>query len=87
MSTAAASTGPARLPGFIKMANGDSKFRSRKFILAVFSFAAVSTFAAFGTFELAKDAGDIALIIGSWGTSNATILGLYNYANWKTGGE
>jgi len=69
------------------MANGDSTFRSRKFILAAASLATVSVFAGFGTFILAADGGDIALIIGAWAASDGTILGLYNYVNWKTGGE
>ena len=59
----------------------NSKKRSRKWVLAVASFMVVSLFAGFGIWELAKDAGDVALIIGAWAASDTTILGLYNYAN------
>ncbi len=65
------------------MANDDSKYRSRKWIIATVSLSVVTIFAAFGLFKLAKDAGDVALIIGAWAGSNTTIIGLYNYANVK----
>jgi len=68
------------------MANGDSKYRSRKFLIAAASFVVVTIFAGFGLWSLAKDGGDVALIIGSWAASDTTILGLYNYANVKEGG-
>lgn len=64
------------------MSNGaDSKYRSRKFLFAGASFIAVTLMAFFGCLELAKDAGDIALIIGAWATSDGVILKLYNDAN------
>lgn len=59
----------------------DDKFRSRKFLIAAASFVVVTIFAAFGLLKLAKDAGDVALIIGSWAGSDTAILGLYNHAN------
>ena len=65
------------------MANGDSKYRSRKWLIATISLSIVTIFAGFGMFELASDAGDVALIIGAWAGSNTTIIGLYNYANIK----
>lgn len=61
----------------------NGKKRSRKWVLALSSFIVVTIFAAFGLYELAKDAGDVALIIGSWAASDGTILGLYNHANVK----
>lgn len=54
---------------------------SRKWVLAVASFIVATLFSAFGIIHLAKDAGDVALLIGAWAASDATILGLYNYAN------
>lgn len=69
------------------MSNGDPKYRSRKWLLAVASFLVITIFAAFGLLKLAKDAGDAALVLGAWAGSDTTILGLYNYANWKTGGK
>jgi len=66
--------------------NGDSKFRSRKWLLAVASLGVVTIFAIFGLVKLAKDAGDAALIIGTWAGSDTTILGLYNYADLKARG-
>lgn len=61
----------------------DKRYRSRKFLFAAASFLAVTAFAAFGVLKLAADAKDIALLIGSWGTVDATILGLYSVANVK----
>ena len=68
------------------MSNSDSKYRSRKWILATVSLGLVTIFAGFGLFSLAKDAGDAALIMGAWAGSDTTILGLYNYANIKANG-
>ena len=65
------------------MANGESKFRSRKFLLAVASFVVVTIFAGFGLCTLASDAGDVALILGAWAGSDTTILGLYNHYDVK----
>ena len=59
----------------------DDKFRSRKFIIASASFLVVTAFAGWGVLKLAADAKDVALLIGAWGTSDATILGLYSWAN------
>jgi hypothetical protein len=50
-------------------------------VIAASSLVIVTAFAAFGILELAKDAGDVALIMGAWAASDGTILGLYNYAN------
>lgn len=61
----------------------DNRYRSRKFIFAAASFLVVSALACFGAIKLAVDAKDIALLIGAWGTVDATILGLYSYANVK----
>jgi hypothetical protein len=64
------------------MSNGtDNKYRSRKWIIAVASFVVVTLFAGFGILVLAKDAGDVALIIGAWAASDMTILGIYNVTN------
>ena len=64
------------------MSNGtDSKYRSRKWIIAVASFVVVTLFAGFGIWVLAKDAGDAALIIAAWAGSDMTILGIYNTTN------
>ena len=69
------------------MTNGaDSKYRSRKFIFAAGSFLAATAMAFFGCVVLAKDAGDIAMVIGAWGVANALVLKLYNDANLKAGG-
>ena len=68
------------------MANGDNKYRSRKWILATVSLGIVTIFAAFGLLKLAEDGGDFALILGAWAGSDTTILGLYNYANLKARG-
>lgn len=68
------------------MANGDSKYRSRKWILATVSLGLVTVFAGFSLFHLAKDAGDAALVLGAWAGSDTTILGLYAHYNVKAGG-
>ena len=60
-----------------------NKYRSRKFILAMASFAAVSLFAGYGLLQLATSAADVALVIGAWAGSDTAILGFYNYANQK----
>jgi len=65
------------------MANGDERYRSRKWRLARASFVVVTVFAAFALLKLAEDAGDAALIIGAWAASNGTILGLYSHFNVK----
>jgi hypothetical protein len=69
------------------MANGDSRFRSRKFLLASAAFVCVTAMAFYGEYKLAKTAGDVALIIGSWGTPTAVILGLYQHFNVKQEGR
>ena len=61
----------------------DSRYRSRKFLLATASFVAVSVMAFYGIFALATDASGVALVIGAWGTVDGAILGLYNFANLK----
>ena len=61
----------------------NGKKRSRKWVIALSSFIVVTVFAGFGLYTLAADAGDVALIIGAWGASDGTILGLYNHANVK----
>jgi hypothetical protein len=58
------------------------RFLSRKWILAVSSLAVVTLFSGFGLYKLAKDAGDVALIIGAWAGSDTTILGLYGTVNY-----
>lgn len=68
------------------MGNGDSKYRSRKFLLAVSSLAIITVFAAFVLVKVVDDASGAALILGAWAGSDGTILGLYNYVNMKTGG-
>lgn len=60
-----------------------NKYKSRKFLLAMVSFAAVSLFAGYGLMRLAASAADVALIIGAWAGSDTAILGFYNYANQK----
>ena len=45
------------------MANGDEKYRSRKWRLAKASLAAVTVFAAYALVRLAGDGGDAALIM------------------------
>jgi hypothetical protein len=65
------------------MSNGDDRYRSRKFLLAVASFVVVTTFAGFGLIHLAADAGDVALVLGAWAGSDATILGMYSHWNVK----
>jgi hypothetical protein len=65
------------------MANGDEKYRSRKWRLAKASLAAVTVFAAYALGFLAKDGGDAALIMGAWATSDGAILGLYAHYNVK----
>lgn len=60
------------------MSNGtDSKFRSRKWIIAISSLIIVTLFATYGLLALAKDAGDAALIIAAWAGSDTTIIGIY----------
>lgn len=63
------------------MNGSDNRFRSRKFIVAVATFFAVTVLAMHGEFSLAKDAGDTALVIGSSGAVYGIILKLYNDAN------
>ena len=67
------------------MANGDSKYRSRKWILATVSLGIVTVFALLALVMLAKDGGDGALIMGAWVGSDTTILGLYNHYNVAEG--
>lgn len=68
------------------MANGDSKFRSRKFLIATASFVVVTVFAAFSLVFLCEDAGDAALVMGTWAGSDSAILGLYSHFNVKMAG-
>lgn len=63
------------------MAENNGKYRSRKWIIAVASLVTVTVFAAFGLYELAEDAKDVALIIGAWAASDTTIIGIYGAAN------
>jgi len=65
----------------------DSRYRSRKFIIGVASFLAATVMAWWGCWKLAKDAGDIALILGAWGACDAAILKLYMDANIKAMSE
>jgi hypothetical protein len=65
------------------MGNGDNRYRSRKFLLAVAAFVCVTAMAFYGEYRFAKTAADTALIIGSWGTPVAVILGLYSHYNVK----
>ena len=65
----------------------DFKFRSRKFIIAAGSLLVASALAAWGTFILANDTGDIALVLGAWGAVDGVILKLYNDANLLAGGK
>ena len=68
------------------MSNGnDSKFRSRKWIIAILSFIVVTLFAAFGIVFEADGAKDISLIIGAWAASDLTILGVYTAGNVAQG--
>jgi hypothetical protein len=69
------------------MGNGDSKFRSRKFLLATAAFIWVSLMAGWGEWKMAEDAKDVALLIGAWGTPVAVILGLYQHFNVKADGK
>jgi hypothetical protein len=65
------------------MANGDNRYRSRKFLLATAAFVFVSLMAGWGEYALAEDAKDVALLIGAWGTPVAVILGMYSHFNVK----
>ncbi|MHC4370697.1 MAG: hypothetical protein ACYSW8_24065 [Planctomycetota bacterium] len=69
------------------MANGDEKYRSRKWRLAKASLIIVTVFAAFGMagliFKGEVTAAGIALIMGAWAGSDTTILGLYAHYNVK----
>jgi len=69
------------------MGNGDNRYRSRKFILACAAFVVVTVMAVWGEYKLAKDAKDVALIIGAWGTPTAVVLGLYQHFNVKDNGR
>jgi len=64
-----------------------SRYRSRKFIIAISSFVVVSAMGLFGCVKLAADGGDISLIIGAWGVVDAAILKLYNDANIAAASE
>jgi membrane associated rhomboid family serine protease len=71
------------------MSNGtDSKYRSRKFRLAVATLAIVAVLGGHGQFALAATAGDTALVLGAMGSIFSVILKLYNDANLqdKNGG-
>lgn len=59
----------------------DSKYRSRKFLFALGTFVVAAVLSGHGEFELAKDAGDTALILGAAGAVFGVILKLYNDAN------
>jgi len=61
----------------------NEKHLSRKFLLAVASFFVVTVFAGYGLVVAAKEAADVALIIGAWGASDTAIFGFYNSANLK----
>jgi hypothetical protein len=68
------------------MSNGtDSKYRSRKWRIAVGSLVMVSVFAFASLLALAiggaLDASGAALIIGAWAASDTTIIGVYSTAN------
>lgn len=69
------------------MANGDSKYRSRKWILATVSLGIVTvlTFAALIPYVLSDgfNAAGCAAIIGAWAGSDTFILGLYAHFNVK----
>lgn len=65
------------------MANGDEKYRSRKWRLAKASLATVTLFAGYALVFLAADGGDAALVLGAWAGSDTTILGLYAHYNVK----
>ena len=70
------------------MSNGtDSKYRSRKFMLATATLVIVAVLGGHGEFVLAKDAGDTALVLGAMGGIFSVILKLYNDANLQTRGE
>jgi hypothetical protein len=63
------------------MSNGtDSKYRSRKFLIAASELLVVTCMAAWGC-HLSTDAQDVALVIGAWGIIAAAIGKLYNDAN------
>ena len=64
------------------MANGSSKFGSRKFTIAGVSLLA-SIFALVWGVATCETAQDIAIVIGAWGVVDAAILKLYNDANLK----
>ena len=64
------------------MSNGnDSKFRSRKWLIAFSSLVIVTCFAAFGIVFETTGAKDVALIIGAWAASDLTIIGIYTTGN------
>ena len=65
----------------VSIAELASKYRSRKFIIAIASFAAATVMAFYGCWAKAVSASDIAIILGSWGAFDAIILKLYNDAN------
>lgn len=68
------------------MANGDEKYRSRKWRLAKASLIIVTVFVGYALAALAEDAGDAALILGVWTGSDGAILGLYSHFNVKEKG-
>lgn len=65
------------------MQTDESRYRSRKFLLAVAAFVVVTAMAIYGELRLAKTAADTAYIIGAWGTPVTFILGLYQHFNVK----
>jgi len=69
------------------MGNGDDRYRSRKFRLAVATLAIATVAMAWGL-VLCETAGDVAIVMSPWGTAAALVLGLYSHYNVKDdGGE
>ena len=61
----------------------DTRYRSRKFIIASASFVAVTLMTWWGCYDAAKTGQDIAIIIGAWGVCDGAILKIYTDANNK----
>ena len=64
--------------------------RSRKWMLAVASFAVLTLFVGFALLRFVDDASGAALVIGAWIGGDTTILGGYgimNVAEKRAGGK
>jgi hypothetical protein len=64
------------------VSNGnDSKYRSRKWILAVTSLVIVTVVLLWGVVIEAEDAKDVALLIGAWLAADTLLVKIYSDAN------